>query len=456
MAPLGSCTEQGPTTTRRRGSSRRKMRQTVRRPSTTVRLLSSRMGSSSFSARGGLSRTNSVTFRFCVGNIISELTSWRGYAAFQRINKIIDNAHILKWYSDRAIAEKLNEFRGGGSGGAVVDDGHEGAGHARGVGVLNDVAAVNDAGGALLDKFFGAFEDFLVGRFAAPANEDGDAAGDFDDFVVNGDVVGGIGFDDVGAEFNGLADERQDFFEVAIHHVTAGFLIGLKNERLDHEGHGVAVAFGFDFKNVQDALVGDFGLLGNAEEIHDHATRVEAQSLFDGLIDHAAEKSAREGGAVNVGNIGAEDERGFFFAGEGLEVVRLADGELNGVGRGLHEGFDRFFEILDALQEAAFVEKSVVHGDIKAAVGLGIEQTIEAILFHEGRIVLRRGGVGKCFVEKRACGKVCCLVKRGRMAAVKTGGLWKRRKRWALAVMALFLVLGFVGWRFSASTGVKR
>jgi hypothetical protein len=301
-------------------------------------------------------------------------------------------------------ARKLDEFGGGGGSGAVVDDGHEGAGHAGWVGVLNDVATVNDAGGALLDEFFGAFEDFLVGRFATAAHEDGDAAGDLDDFVVNGNVVGGIGLDDVGAEFNGLADERENFFEVAIDHVAAGFLVGLKDEWLNHERHAVAVALGFDLEDVQDALVGHFGLLGNAKEIHYDATRIEAHGLFDGLIDHAAEKSARESGAVNVGYIGAENERGFFFAEQRLEVMRLADGELNGVGCGLHKDFDRLFEIFDALQEAAFVEKSVVDRDIKAAIGLGIEQTIEAVLFHEGRIVLRRRGVGKCFVEMGTCG----------------------------------------------------
>ena len=145
-------------------------------------------------------------------------------------------------------------------------------------------------------------------------------------------------------------------------------------------------------------MVGDFRLLGNAEEIHDDAACIEAELLFDRLIDHAAEKRAREGAAVNVGDVGAEDERGLFFAGERLEVMRLADGELNGIGRGLNESADGFLEILDALEEAAFVEKSVVDRDIEAAVGLGIEQTIEAILFHEGRIVLRRGGVGKRFV----------------------------------------------------------
>jgi hypothetical protein len=42
------------------------------------------------------------------------------------------------------------------------------------------------------------------------------------------------------------------------------------------------------------------------------------------------------------------------------------------------------------------------------------------------------------------------------MAETQTGSVWKRRKRWVLAAVPLFVVLGFVGWRFSASSGVKR
>jgi hypothetical protein len=42
------------------------------------------------------------------------------------------------------------------------------------------------------------------------------------------------------------------------------------------------------------------------------------------------------------------------------------------------------------------------------------------------------------------------------MVEVQTGGLWKHRKRWALVLMGLLVMLGFVGWRLSASSGVKQ
>ena len=42
------------------------------------------------------------------------------------------------------------------------------------------------------------------------------------------------------------------------------------------------------------------------------------------------------------------------------------------------------------------------------------------------------------------------------MTEIKTGGSWKRRKRWALALAGVLVVLSFAGWRFSANSGVKR
>ena len=54
----------------------------------------------------------------------------------------------------------------------------------------------------------------------------------------------------------------------------------------------------------------------------------------------------------------------------------MADRELDGVRRRLHERVDRGLEIFDAGQEGAFVEKSVVDGDIEAAAVSG-KQSIE-------------------------------------------------------------------------------
>ena len=62
--------------------------------------------------------------------------------------------------------------------------------------------------------------------------------------------------------------------------------------------------------------------------------------------------------------------------------MRLADRELDGVRRRMHQRLHRFAEILDALQKGGLVEEAVVDGDVEAAPGGGIEETVETIFFH--------------------------------------------------------------------------
>jgi len=68
---------------------------------------------------------------------------------------------------------------------AVVYDGHKRPGDGARLGMLNNVATVNDAGRALSDQGIGTLEDFSLGRLAAAADEHGHAAGNFDDSVIN-------------------------------------------------------------------------------------------------------------------------------------------------------------------------------------------------------------------------------------------------------------------------------
>ena len=82
--------------------------------------------------------------------------------------------------------------------------------------VLDDVAAVDDAGRALLHDRVGPAQDLLVGRSAAAAHEHGNAAGDLDHAAVVAEVVRRVGLDHVGAELDRLADERDDLLEVAV------------------------------------------------------------------------------------------------------------------------------------------------------------------------------------------------------------------------------------------------
>jgi len=117
------------------------------------------------------------------------------------------------------------------------------------------------------------------------------------------------------------------------------------------------------------------------------------------LLDHPAEKRPRQNGAVDVRDIGPKDQRGLFPAGQRLQIVSLADSQLNRIRRGLNERFDRSAEILDALEETAFIKKTVIHRDIKATVGSGIEKAVQPVLFHERGIVLHRAGWAQGFSE---------------------------------------------------------
>ena len=72
--------------------------------------------------------------------------------------------------------------------------------------------------------------------------------------------------------------------------------------------------------------------------------------------------------------------------------MRLADRELDRVGRCGNERFDGCFEVLDSLQKTALVEKSVIHRDVKAATGFRVEQPVKAITLHKPRYPVENRG----------------------------------------------------------------
>ena len=122
-----------------------------------------------------------------------------------------------------------------------MHDGHQRAGDAGGIGVLDDIASIDNPRGALSDQRHRTSKQFLLGRFAAAAYEHRNATGSFNDLVINGNIVGGIGLNNVGAQLDGLSHERDDFFRIAVDHVAARARIGLKHQRLDHQRHTVVV-----------------------------------------------------------------------------------------------------------------------------------------------------------------------------------------------------------------------
>ena len=96
------------------------------------------------------------------------------------------------------------------SGDGPVHDRHERVRHPDRVGVLDDVAAVNDPGGAVLEDGLRAAEDLLVGRAPASADEHRHAACRFDGAAVLVEIVGRVGLDHVRPQLDGLTDEGDD------------------------------------------------------------------------------------------------------------------------------------------------------------------------------------------------------------------------------------------------------
>ena len=66
---------------------------------------------------------------------------------------------------------------------------------------------------------------------------------------------------------------------------------------------------------------------------------------------------------------------------------------MRSIGRGFDKRANAFFKIFDSLEKTAFVKKTVVNSDIEAAIRLGVEEAIEAILFHGGRAIWQQLGL---------------------------------------------------------------
>ena len=249
--------------------------------------------------------------------------------------------------------------------------------------MLDDVAAVDDARGALLEHGVGALEDLLVGDAAAAAQQQRDA-GDLDDAVVLGDVVGRVGLDDVGAELDRLADEAHDAVDVAAGLIAPSPAL-LERERLDHQRHAGAVALGAQLADRLEAVAAQAVLAGDVEEVDDDARGVEADGVADRVVDHERPRLGGRLGGVDVRRVGAEDERGLVAAGVALEQVGLADGELDRVGLGVDERVDRLLHVLDAGEHRDLAGHPVVDRDVEAAPRGRVEESVEAVLLHDGR-----------------------------------------------------------------------
>ena len=198
---------------------------------------------------------------------------------------------------------------------AVVNDVHEGTGQARRIGALDDLAAANESGRALPDECLRPVEQRLIAPLPVGPDEDGNAAGTFHHTMPDAEIAGRVGLDEIRAEVAGLPDEREDFFQITAGHAAIVLRGGKKFAHLDHQRHGKALTRGSQAGDVLHALVGERVLAGDADEARDDARGIEPHGLLDGVAERAAEKCGRQHGAVDIGDIGAQEEGRFGLAG---------------------------------------------------------------------------------------------------------------------------------------------
>jgi hypothetical protein len=116
-------------------------------------------------------------------------------------------------------------------------------------------------------------------------------------------------------------------------------------------------------------------LVGELQDVHHHARGVEPHRGRDRVVDEPGEEGARQRPAVDVGDVGAQDERRLGPAPV-LEVPRHPGRELDGVRGGIDHTRDGRAHVLDPREEGRLVEEAVVDRDIEA-LAVGGEKTVQ-------------------------------------------------------------------------------
>ena len=149
-------------------------------------------------------------------------------------------------------------------------------------------------------------------------------------------------------------------------------------------------------QDVLDALRMHLRGARDLEKVHAHTGRIQADRLQHRLLNHQAEPARRQLAAVHIRHVRPQHQAGLLAAPDFLEVPRLADSELDGVGTRIHKGAHHLAHVLNALEKAGLVEKAVVDGHVEASAGADVEQSLESVGFHRfrgresGRITSRR------------------------------------------------------------------
>ena len=92
----------------------------------------------------------------------------------------------------------------------------------------------------------------------------------------------------------------------------------------DHQRHAVDFTFTLQGIHIAHAISVKFGLIGEEEQVDDNAGGIKDEALLNRAVDDFGVKCARQRGAVDIGNIGAQNQSGAVLAGDGLQDFRGA------------------------------------------------------------------------------------------------------------------------------------
>ena len=148
-----------------------------------------------------------------------------------------------------------------------------------------------------------------------PRSSTGTPAGRLHDAVVLGEIVGGVGLDDVGAELDRLADEAM-MRSTSSARLCSRLRRRPRTQRLDHQRHPRARRTrraGRRCPSTQSPRRPSPA--GDVEEVDDDAGGVEPDGVPDGFRRSARPRVLRQPRRRRCSRVGAQDERGPVAAG---------------------------------------------------------------------------------------------------------------------------------------------
>ena len=143
------------------------------------------------------------------------------------------------------------------------------------------------------------------------------------------------------------------------------------------------IGLGLQSRDIANTLCVYFRSTRDHEKVDADTGGIETHCLQDRIFDCQAETRVRQFLPIDIRSIGAEYQAGLLAANNVLEMVGLSDRQLNCVGAGVHQRANDFAHIFDAGEKSRLVEEAVIDGNIEAALRAGVEEAIQAGLFHQ-------------------------------------------------------------------------